>query len=64
MDSTAKPWAYFSFNNGFGFVQPGKSLLYDNVGKSIMEKQGLITQQDINRGKAIEQLSFQDYLDK
>ena len=64
LDSTTKPWAYFSFNNGFGFIQPGKSLLYDNVGKSIIEKNGSITEQDINMGKALQQVSFQDYLDK
>ena len=64
LDSSTHPWAYFSFNNGFGFVQPGKSLLYDNVGKRIMEKNGSITEQDINRGKALEQITFQDYLNK
>ncbi|MEP6713079.1 MAG: sulfatase-like hydrolase/transferase, partial [Ferruginibacter sp.] len=64
LDTTCKPWAYFSFNNGFGFVQPGKSFLYDNVGNSIIEKQGPITGQDVNTGKALEQISFQDYLDK
>ncbi|MEO6537200.1 MAG: LTA synthase family protein, partial [Ferruginibacter sp.] len=62
--STTKSWAYFSFNNGFGFVQQGRSFLYDNVGKRIMENKGLITAEDINSGKALEQTSFQDYLDK
>lgn len=64
LDTSTLPWAYFSFNNGFGFVQPGKSLLYDNVGKSIIEKNGPITEQDVKKGKAMEQISFQDYLDK
>lgn len=64
MDSTVKPWAYFSFNNGFGFVEPGKSYLFDNVGKSYIEKQGPVLNTDLNRGKALEQLSFQDYLNK
>lgn len=63
-DSTVRPWAYFSFNNGFGFVQPGKSFLFDNVGKTFIEKQGAVTDLDVKTGKALEQVSFQDYLDK
>ena len=64
LDSSIHQWAYFSFNNGFGYVEPGKYLIFDNVGKMIIEKQGNISGQDIKKGKAIQQLSFQDYLDK
>ena len=59
-----KEWAYFSFNNGFGFVQPGRFFIFDNVGKMIIEERGNNSVNDIKRGKAIQQESFQDYLDK
>jgi phosphoglycerol transferase MdoB-like AlkP superfamily enzyme len=57
-------WAYFSMSNAFGFVEPGKYFIYDNVGKIVMEQGGNITENDINKGKAIEQETFADYLNK
>ncbi len=64
LDSTRKPWAFFTFNNGFGYLQPGKNLVYDNVGKIPRERSGNVTEQDIYRGRALQQAAFQDFLDK
>ena len=64
LDSSTNQWAYFSFNNGFGFVQPGKDFLFDNVGRQVIEKQGPVSAWDMKIGKALEQVTFQDYLDK
>lgn len=64
LDSSSRPWAYFCFNNGFGFVQPNNYYLFDNVGKQLIEQAGNPSPKDIREGKAIQQLSFQDYLDK
>lgn len=64
LDSSSKQWAYFSFNNGYGFVQPNNYYIFDNVGKKSIEQAGQPSDNDIKRGKAIQQLSFQDYLDK
>lgn len=60
----AKPWAYFSFNNAFGFVQQDQYFIFDNVGKQVIEQNGPVTETDIKRGKAIQQESFADYLKK
>ncbi len=59
-----KPFAYFSFNNGFGFVQNGKSFSLDNIGKQIITSNGPVNAADINLGKAYVQTSFADYLSK
>ncbi len=64
LDSSSKQWAYFNFNNGFGFVQPGGYYIFDNVGKKTMEGSQNTSEQEMKKGKAIQQLSFQDYLDK
>lgn len=64
LDSNSKQWSYFSFNNGYGFVQPGNYYIFDNVGKKSIEQSGNILEQEIKKGKAIQQLSFQDYLNK
>lgn len=59
-----KQWAYFSFNDGFGFIEPNKVLLFDNVGKREINSSGEIGEKDLNFAKALQQKSFQDYLDK
>jgi phosphoglycerol transferase MdoB-like AlkP superfamily enzyme len=63
-DPTSVPLAYFSFNDGFGFVQNKKYFIFDNVGKKVIEQEGNIDASDLKAGKAIQQLSFQEYLDK
>lgn len=64
LDSSNKQWAYFSFNNGYGFVQPNNYYIFDNVGKKAMEQSCNLFEAEIKKGKAVQQLSFQDYLDK
>lgn len=59
-----KQWSYFSFNNGFGFVQPHKYFIFDNIGKKTIETGGPIDFHDLNAGKAMQQNSFADYLSK
>lgn len=63
-DSIAAPWAFFNFNNGFGFMQHDKKLIYDNVGKILIEQEGRVSIRDIEAGKALMQGVFQDYLEK
>ncbi len=63
-DTTASSWAYFSFNNGFGFVQSAKTFVFDNVGKQIISKVGNVAEKDIEAGKAMQQFTFQDYINK
>jgi phosphoglycerol transferase MdoB-like AlkP superfamily enzyme len=67
-DNKTKPWAFFAFNDGFGFIQQNsnqvKELIFDNVGKKIIEQKGDIRIKDQELGKALMQRMFQDYLDK
>ena len=64
-DVKTKPWAFFAFNNGYGFVEENnKSIIFDNVGQKTIQKSGNITPKDENFGKALMQRMFQDYLDK
>jgi phosphoglycerol transferase MdoB-like AlkP superfamily enzyme len=64
VDSSIRPWAYFCFNNGYGFVLPGSYFIFDNVGKKPIESAGNPTPTDILKGKAVQQLTFGDYLAK
>ncbi|MEO6405189.1 MAG: sulfatase-like hydrolase/transferase [Ferruginibacter sp.] len=64
LDSSTLHWAYFSFNNGFGFVSDSSMFIHDNVGNRMIESRGRVDSFQARRGKAFLQSSFQDYLDK
>lgn len=64
-DKQTKPWAFFTFNNGYGFVEDKqKSIVFDNIGQKIIQKSGNITTKEQDLSKALMQRMFQDYLDK
>jgi phosphoglycerol transferase MdoB-like AlkP superfamily enzyme len=63
-DPKTKHWAFFSFNNGFGFIQPKSQIVFDNVGKKMIQLNGSMNTHDIDLGKSLMQRMFQDYLDK
>jgi phosphoglycerol transferase MdoB-like AlkP superfamily enzyme len=64
LDSSAKPFAFYSFNNGFGFVTPNGTETFANVSrKPIFISPGYDTSQ-IKYGKAYMQVSYQDFLDR
>ncbi len=57
----AASFAGFFYQNGYGFVQPGKLLVYDHDGKDFVKKEGAVTEEDIARSKALQQALFSDY---
>ncbi|HET7115899.1 MAG TPA: sulfatase-like hydrolase/transferase [Hanamia sp.] len=64
LDSSARQFAFYSFNNGFGFVTPQGTETVDNVsGKPIFISPGYDTN-NIKYGKAYMQFSYQDYLNR
>ncbi|MCP9769814.1 LTA synthase family protein [Lacihabitans sp. LS3-19] len=62
--TNVKPWAFFVFNNGFGYVKPNKEILFDNVGKQLMLHSELEKTSDLMEGKALQQKSYQDFLNR
>jgi len=64
LDSGMKQWAFYSFNDGFGFVQPGKNLVFDNVGKRLLSSDKNIQPQDVRAGQALQQQFYADYINK
>ncbi len=64
LDSSAKQFAFYCFNNGFGFVTPKGVVTMDNVSKKIIYSKGNIDSSMINAGKAYMQFSYQDYLNR
>jgi len=60
--SSAKPWAYYSFNNGFGMVRDSDALVFDNVGRQVILQRGKPDSLLLRGGKAMQQYSFEDYI--
>jgi phosphoglycerol transferase MdoB-like AlkP superfamily enzyme len=57
-------WSFFQFNDGFGFVQNRKYFLFDNVGKQIMSSHGEVTNHDLQKGQALQQFIYDDFINK
>lgn len=58
------PYAFYSFNNGFGWVRPAGTFVYDNVGKRDAEIREKPVPIDKETGKAYLQRLFGDYLQR
>ena len=64
LDSSARPFAFYSFNDGFGFVTPPGVVTLDNISKKVIYEKGKVDSTDINNGKAYMQFSYQDFLSR
>jgi phosphoglycerol transferase MdoB-like AlkP superfamily enzyme len=64
LDSSAHQFAFYCFNDGFGFVDSTGVVTVDNVTKNVIRTVGDPDTNAINYGKAYMQLSYQDYLNR
>ncbi len=62
LDTTAYQFAFYIFNDGFGFVSAEGAITFDNVAKKIIYKDGDAGIEQLTMGKAYMQLSFEDFL--
>jgi phosphoglycerol transferase MdoB-like AlkP superfamily enzyme len=58
------PFAFYVFNDGFGFITPGKVLTYDNVANKPINRGKGITKKQMELAKAYMQYSFEDFVQK
>jgi len=59
-----RKWAFFTFNDGFGFIDSSGRLLYDNVGRRPIKKEGHTGYAQEESGKALMQWIYDDFLRK
>lgn len=62
LDSAAKQFAFYNFNNGFGFVTPSGFATMDNISKKIIRMSPGFDTSNLKYGKAYMQFSYADYL--
>jgi len=61
-DSTSKHWAFFTYNDGIGFVTDSSRLLFDNTGKRTVFEEGKSTREHERIAKALMQKVYSDFL--
>ena len=63
-DSTSKHWAFFTYNDGIGFVTDSSRTLFDNAGKRIVFEEGRSTKEHERIAKALMQKLYTDFLNR
>ena len=61
-DSTSKHWAFFTYNDGIGFVTDSSRLLFDNAGKRTVFEEGKTNKGQEQMAKALMQKVYNDFL--
>ncbi len=63
-DPSTSGWAFFTFNNGFGFVDSSGRLVFDNTGRLAVQQEGSMGPGKEEAGKALMQIVYDDFLKK
>jgi phosphoglycerol transferase MdoB-like AlkP superfamily enzyme len=56
--------AFFTFNNGFGYADSNRIFMFDNIGKQFIERDGNILTEAVESGKAMQQQTYDDFLNR
>jgi phosphoglycerol transferase MdoB-like AlkP superfamily enzyme len=59
-----RSWAWFGFDGGFGVVTGRGSFVWEQIPKRVTSSTGLMDERDLLRGRAMLQMTYQDYLDR
>ncbi|WP_299760628.1 LTA synthase family protein [uncultured Pontibacter sp.] len=58
----SSPFAFYVYNDGFGYITPNGVLIFDNVAKQAIQLDSGVTQEQVAYGKAYMQHSFEDFV--
>ena len=58
------PFAYYCYNNGFGAVSPAGVVTFDNVSRQVWDRDQAVPNTQLQLGKAMEQVSLEDFTRK
>lgn len=61
---TPSPFAFYVFNDGFGYITPEGIFTFDNVAKQVITTDSGVTENQLQNGKAYMQNSFEDFVQK
>ena len=58
----ARPFAYYSYTDGFGVVSPAGTVSFDNVSRREISRDAKVPNEQLLQGQAFEQISWIDFL--
>ncbi|ARS34915.1 hypothetical protein CA264_05375 [Pontibacter actiniarum] len=61
---TSSPFAFYVFNDGFGYITPSGTLAFDNVAQKAILTEGAVSEEQVQNGKAYMEYSFEDFVKK
>ena len=61
-DSTSRHWAFFTYNDGIGFITDSSRSLFDNAGKRTVFEEGKSNTEHVRNAKALMQKVYGDFL--
>jgi phosphoglycerol transferase MdoB-like AlkP superfamily enzyme len=61
LSESSKSFAFYDYNNGFGFLTDSVRYIYDNDSKKVILKEGYLDDMTLNQGRALQQLFYMDY---
>ena len=59
----APSFAYYAFNDGFGFVDSGGSFVFDNISQRVIHEEGKVPAAAIAAGRSFQQTAAQAYIE-
>ncbi|MBJ6120001.1 sulfatase-like hydrolase/transferase [Pontibacter sp. BT310] len=62
--ATTNPFAFYVFQDGFGYLTPAGAVTFDNTSKKVITNDEAVTEEQLEMGKAYLQYSFDDFLKK
>jgi phosphoglycerol transferase MdoB-like AlkP superfamily enzyme len=62
LNPKSRSFAFYVFNDGFGFITPRGALTFDNVARKVIQKSPSVPDSQLDLGKAYMQHSFGDFL--
>jgi phosphoglycerol transferase MdoB-like AlkP superfamily enzyme len=63
-NANSRNFAMYVYNDGYGFVDSTRYIVYDNPGKQYLRKDGVTKEEDLNFAKAYMQTLYTDYNSK
>jgi len=67
LDPESKEFAYYAFNDGFGWITPSGNFIYDHSSKAVIQqnfKESDLPAAELVQGKAYLQILYEDYLSR
>jgi phosphoglycerol transferase MdoB-like AlkP superfamily enzyme len=64
LNKDTKPFAFYSYDNGFGWVNPAQTIVQDNINKQIIfnSQPKLNSEENLRKGQSYMQKVFEEYL--